>query len=278
MLSLFIPSNTSFGLALLLVPIELLSYIFKSISLGVRLFVNLMAGHTLLKVFEVDYFKNIMQFISIFFLDILENYIQSKKLSLYFSENYLHSNHSLFYTEYTIILTFLFITAILSIIIVLFSYILAVQKPETKKLATYEYGFEPYEDARHLGLLEPLETSLPVLKARAMIDHMEKLKKENDFGLHIIFSPGELLNFEIQNRNNNTEMNYPPSVARVLLRKGGVWSFTDVLIRRPTKLVNITSSYPLTPFKVTRFENQLVDHVMLNTFVRCPEMGDLRAI
>lgn len=50
MLSLFIPSNTSFGLALLLVPIEFISYIFKPISLGVRLFANLMAGHTLLKV------------------------------------------------------------------------------------------------------------------------------------------------------------------------------------------------------------------------------------
>ena len=43
-------STLSFGLALLLVPIELLSYIFKPISLGVRLFANLMAGHTLLKV------------------------------------------------------------------------------------------------------------------------------------------------------------------------------------------------------------------------------------
>ena len=50
MLSLFIPSNTSFFLALLLVPIEFVSYIFKPISLGVRLFANLMAGHTLLKV------------------------------------------------------------------------------------------------------------------------------------------------------------------------------------------------------------------------------------
>ena len=50
MLSLFIPSNTSVGLALLLVPIEFVSYIFKPISLGVRLFANLMAGHTLLKV------------------------------------------------------------------------------------------------------------------------------------------------------------------------------------------------------------------------------------
>ena len=50
MLSLFIPANTSFGLAILLVPIEFISYIFKPISLGVRLFANLMAGHTLLKV------------------------------------------------------------------------------------------------------------------------------------------------------------------------------------------------------------------------------------
>ena len=50
MMSLFISSNTSFGLALLLVSIELLSYIFKPISLGVWLFANLMAGHTLLKV------------------------------------------------------------------------------------------------------------------------------------------------------------------------------------------------------------------------------------
>ena len=35
---------------MLLVPIELISYVFKPISLGVRLFANLMAGHTLLKV------------------------------------------------------------------------------------------------------------------------------------------------------------------------------------------------------------------------------------
>jgi F-type H+-transporting ATPase subunit a len=48
--SLFLPANTSFLLALLLVPIELISYIAKPVSLGVRLFINLMAGHSLLKV------------------------------------------------------------------------------------------------------------------------------------------------------------------------------------------------------------------------------------
>jgi F-type H+-transporting ATPase subunit a len=50
MFSLFLPANTTFFLALLLVPIEFVSYIAKPISLGVRLFINLMAGHSLLKV------------------------------------------------------------------------------------------------------------------------------------------------------------------------------------------------------------------------------------
>lgn len=50
MFSLFLPAGTPFALAFLLVPIELVSYIFKPISLSVRLFANLMAGHTLLKV------------------------------------------------------------------------------------------------------------------------------------------------------------------------------------------------------------------------------------
>jgi ATP synthase subunit 6 len=50
MLSLIIPANSTLALALVLVPIEFVSYIAKPISLGVRLFINLMAGHTLLKV------------------------------------------------------------------------------------------------------------------------------------------------------------------------------------------------------------------------------------
>jgi ATP synthase subunit 6 len=50
MFSLFLPSGTSLGLAFLLVPIELVSYIFKPVSLAIRLFANMMAGHTLLKV------------------------------------------------------------------------------------------------------------------------------------------------------------------------------------------------------------------------------------
>lgn len=49
-LSLLLPSGASINLVPLLVPIELVSYIFRVISLPVRLFANMMAGHTLLKV------------------------------------------------------------------------------------------------------------------------------------------------------------------------------------------------------------------------------------
>jgi len=48
--SLFFPSGVSVVLSLLLVPIELISFFFKPISLSIRLFANMMAGHTLLKV------------------------------------------------------------------------------------------------------------------------------------------------------------------------------------------------------------------------------------
>lgn len=48
--SLIIPANSTITLSLVLVPIEFVSYLAKPLSLGIRLFINLMAGHTLLKV------------------------------------------------------------------------------------------------------------------------------------------------------------------------------------------------------------------------------------
>ena len=48
--SLFLPAGSSLPLAFILVPIELVSYFVRPISLSVRLFANMMAGHTLLKV------------------------------------------------------------------------------------------------------------------------------------------------------------------------------------------------------------------------------------
>jgi len=47
----FVPKGVPFALKFLLVPIELISYFSKPISLSVRLFANMMAGHTMMKVF-----------------------------------------------------------------------------------------------------------------------------------------------------------------------------------------------------------------------------------
>jgi NADH-quinone oxidoreductase subunit A len=60
----------------------------------------------------------------------------------------LNFNQSLFKNEYFSILIFLLIAILLSCIIVLLSYVLSTQNPETEKLSSYECGFEPYEDAR----------------------------------------------------------------------------------------------------------------------------------
>lgn len=48
---LFVPEGVPFWLMPLIVPIELISYLIRPVSLSVRLFANMMAGHTMLKVF-----------------------------------------------------------------------------------------------------------------------------------------------------------------------------------------------------------------------------------
>lgn len=50
-ISLFVPAGVPVFLMPLLIPIELISYLTRPVSLSLRLFANMMAGHTLLKVF-----------------------------------------------------------------------------------------------------------------------------------------------------------------------------------------------------------------------------------
>ena len=47
----FFPSGVPIALAPLLIPIEIISYFIRPISLSVRLFANMLAGHTMMKVF-----------------------------------------------------------------------------------------------------------------------------------------------------------------------------------------------------------------------------------
>ena len=49
--SLFVPKGVPWVLLLLLVPIEIISYFIRPFSLSIRLFANMLAGHTMLKVF-----------------------------------------------------------------------------------------------------------------------------------------------------------------------------------------------------------------------------------
>ena len=50
-IDLFVPSGVAWPLLLLLVPIEIISFVARPITLSVRLFANMMAGHITLKVF-----------------------------------------------------------------------------------------------------------------------------------------------------------------------------------------------------------------------------------
>ena len=50
-LKLFVPSGVPFWVLPIIVPIEVISYFIRPISHSVRLFANMMAGHTMLKVF-----------------------------------------------------------------------------------------------------------------------------------------------------------------------------------------------------------------------------------
>jgi len=47
----FFPAGVPIGLAPLLIPIEIISYFMRPVSLSVRLFANMLAGHTMMKVF-----------------------------------------------------------------------------------------------------------------------------------------------------------------------------------------------------------------------------------
>jgi len=58
-------------------------------------------------------------------------------------------NFSLIREEYFSLFLIILTASVLSFIILILSYFLAIQNPESEKLSTYECGFEPYEDARY---------------------------------------------------------------------------------------------------------------------------------
>lgn len=69
--SFFIPGGTPLMLVPLLVLIEFISYIARAFSLGVRLFANLVAGHTLLKILSGLLTKLFMSSIIVFIITLI---------------------------------------------------------------------------------------------------------------------------------------------------------------------------------------------------------------
>jgi F-type H+-transporting ATPase subunit a len=55
--SYFIPAGTPLGLVPLIIIIEIISYFARAVSLGVRLFANIFAGHSLLKILSTFLYK-----------------------------------------------------------------------------------------------------------------------------------------------------------------------------------------------------------------------------
>lgn len=60
----------------------------------------------------------------------------------------LNVTFSFFKTNHLTVLLYFFIALVLSIVILIFSYYFALQKPSLEKFSNYECGFEPYGDSR----------------------------------------------------------------------------------------------------------------------------------
>lgn len=72
----------------------------------------------------------------------------TNEVLVFFSINLDDLRFSLIKEEYCSLLLLIIIASLLSFIILILSYFLVIQNPESEKLSTYECGFEPYEDAR----------------------------------------------------------------------------------------------------------------------------------
>ena len=81
-----------------------------------------------------------MRILNFFSHILMKNFYITNNYSTFFS---FQSSESLFKMEYLSILIYLFVAIALSIIILVLSYLLAVQNPETEKMSAYECGFEP---------------------------------------------------------------------------------------------------------------------------------------
>ncbi len=75
--ALFVPPGAPLGIAIILAPLEFFSYLIRPVSLSLRLFANMLAGHVLLKVLAgfiitLGVFFGIVPFVAVFGITMLE--------------------------------------------------------------------------------------------------------------------------------------------------------------------------------------------------------------
>jgi len=79
----------------------------------------------------------------------LKNFLQQENNIINNLNKFNLTNTSATKEEYLTIIVFICVGIFLSFLLIMLSYFLVTQNPETEKLSTYECGFEPYEDARN---------------------------------------------------------------------------------------------------------------------------------
>ncbi len=75
--SLFVPPGAPLGIAIVLAPLELFSYLIRPVSMSLRLFANMLAGHVLLKVLagfviSLGVVYGVVPFLAVFAVTLLE--------------------------------------------------------------------------------------------------------------------------------------------------------------------------------------------------------------
>ncbi len=75
--SLFVPPGAPLGIAIVLAPLELFSYLIRPVSMSLRLFANMLAGHVLLKVLagfiiSLGLVFGVVPFLAVFAVTLLE--------------------------------------------------------------------------------------------------------------------------------------------------------------------------------------------------------------
>jgi len=106
-LNLFLPKGIPSALIPILVVVEIISYTSRALSLSIRLFANLMSGHTLLhilaffssKLFKVKYIIGLLSFLLIlaivvleFCIAILQAYVFTILICIYLNDSF-HASH-----------------------------------------------------------------------------------------------------------------------------------------------------------------------------------------